>query len=166
LRKSEGSSSMPHNASVILSGLRDRPSHQGKQLVFETSPCGMNAIFLTRSANALSCRFQHRLDYFWHKAATLIGGLVAYPHDAREPGSDRRLISGGLFNRAPKKDFRASGLRTVQRNAMRVWDRTGVQKLVKADSNISAQLSMEGSTKSFRWNTNLRNVDGDLERVF
>src|SRR5882724_474568 len=170
----KGSSSMPHKRNPIISericGIA-RVIRANSFVGFENialwherdiSHSSAERIVLPDSSIAL--------DYILHKAATLIGGLVAYPQRMLEnlAATGGLIFSGQLLIALTKKGLsREVAYELVQRNAMRVWDKNEeFQKLVKADREISAQLSMEEIDKIFSLDTYLRNVDAIFERVF
>jgi len=170
----KGSSSMPHKRNPIISericGIA-RVIRANSLVGFENialwherdiSHSSAERIVLPDSSIAL--------DYILHKAATLIGGLVAYPQRMLEnlAATGGLIFSGQLLIALTKKGLsREVAYELVQRNAMRVWDKNEeFQKLVKADREISAQLSMEEIDKIFSLDTYLRNVDAIFERVF
>ncbi len=110
------------------------------------------------------------LDYILHKATSLFEGLVVYPQRMLENLAATRglIFSGQLLLALTRKGVsREAAYELVQRNAMRVWDENeDFQTLVKADSDISAQLSAGEIEGIFSLDTYLRNVDAIFERVF
>src|SRR5882724_13304853 len=127
----KGSSSMPHKRNPIISericGIA-RVIRANSFVGFENialwherdiSHSSAERIVLPDSSIAL--------DYILHKAATLIGGLVAYPQRMLEnlAATGGLIFSGQLLIALTKKGLsREVAYELVQRNAMRVWERT------------------------------------------
>jgi adenylosuccinate lyase len=110
------------------------------------------------------------LDYILHKATSLIDGLVVYPQRMLENlNLTRGLIFSGqlLLALTQKGILREQAYEWAQRNAMRVWDEgEDFQTLVKADPDITAQLSTAEIEGAFSLSRYLKNVDLVFERVF
>jgi adenylosuccinate lyase len=109
------------------------------------------------------------LDYILQKAIGLIDGLVVYPERMLENlGATKGLIfSGQLLLALTNKGLaREDAYELVQRNAMRVWDEDrDFRELVKADTDIKAQLSEAEIDRVFSLDHYLRNIDAIYRRV-
>src|ERR671919_1481508 len=103
------------------------------------------------------------LDYILQKAIGLIDRLVVYPERMLENlNATKGLIFSGqlLLALTNKGVSRETAYDWVQRNAMRVWDEgREFQALVKADADITSQLSVDAIDRTFSLDHYLRNVD-------
>jgi adenylosuccinate lyase len=170
----KGSSAMPHKRNPIISericGLA--------RVIRANSLVGMENIVLWHERDISHSSAERvvlpdssiGLDYILQKTTSLFDGLVVYPERMLENlAATRGLVFSGqlLLALTQKSISRESAYEMVQRNAMRVWDENeDFQTLVKADSDISRQLSSIEIDRAFSLDTYLRNVDAIFERVF
>src|SRR6266511_3250466 len=170
----KGSSAMPHKRNPIISericGLA--------RVVRANSLLGLENIALWHERDISHSSAERvvlpdssiALDYLLQKAISLIDGLVVYPQRMLEnlAATHGLIFSGQLLLALTQKGVsREAAYEMVQRNAMRVWDENeDFQTLVKADEQITAQLSRTEIDRVFSLNTYLRNVEAIFERVF
>ncbi len=170
----KGSSAMPHKRNPIIS---ERICGMAR-LVRANSLVGLENIALWHERDISHSSAERvvlpdssiALDYMLQKATSLIDGLVVYPQRMLENlAATRGLIFSGqlLLALTQKRVSREAAYEMVQRNSMRVWDENeDFQTLVKADKEITAQLSATEIDRVFSLDTYLRNVDAIFERVF
>jgi adenylosuccinate lyase len=170
----KGSSAMPHKRNPIIS---ERICGIAR-IVRANSLVGLENVALWHERDISHSSAERvvlpdssiALDYLLHKATSLIDGLVVYPERMLENlQATRGLIFSGqlLLALTHKGAAREIAYDWVQRNAMRVWDEDeDFQTLVKADADISAQLSATEIDHLFSLETYLRNVPAIFERVF
>lgn len=170
----KGSSSMPHKRNPIIS---ERICGMAR-VVRANSVVGLENIALWHERDISHSSAERvvlpdssiAVDYILQKSISLFDGLVVYPQRMLENLSATRglIFSGQLLLALTQKGVsREAAYEMVQRNAMRVWDEDeDFQKLVKADSDIAAQLSTEEIERIFALDTYLRNVDAIFARVF
>jgi adenylosuccinate lyase len=170
----KGSSAMPHKRNPIIS---ERICGMAR-LVRANSLVGLENIALWHERDISHSSAERvvlpdssiALDYMLQKATSLIDGLVVYPQRMLENlAATRGLIFSGqlLLALTQKRVSREAAYEMVQRNSRRVWDENeDFQTLVKADKEITAQLSATEIDRVFSLDTYLRNVDAIFERVF
>ncbi len=170
----KGSSAMPHKRNPIIS---ERICGMAR-LVRANSLVGLENIALWHERDISHSSAERvvlpdssiALDYMLQKAISLIDGLVVYPQRMLEnlAATHGLIFSGQLLLALTQKGVsREAAYEMVQRNAMRVWDENeDFQTLVKADEQITAQLSRTEIDRVFSLNTYLRNVEAIFERVF
>ena len=110
------------------------------------------------------------LDYILHKATSLISGLVVHPERMLENLQLTRglVFSGQLLLALTQKGVsRERAYEWVQRNAMKVWDRSeNFKELLQQDPDINRHLSAAEIEGAFGYDSYLRNVDTIFDRVF
>src|SRR6266699_1333610 len=170
----KGSSAMPHKRNPIIS---ERICGMAR-VVRANSLVGLENIALWHERDISHSSAERvvlpdssiALDYILHKTTNLIDGLVVYPERMLENlNATRGLIFSGqlLLVLTQKGVARETAYEWVQRNAMKVWDEgRDFQSLVKADADISAQLSGAEIERVFSLDTYLRNVGAIFDRVF
>jgi len=170
----KGSSAMPHKRNPIIS---ERICGMAR-VVRANSLVGLENIALWHERDISHSSAERvvlpdssiALDYMLHKATALIDGLVVYPKRMLEnlKATGGLIFSGQLLLVLTQKGVaRETAYEWVQRNAMKVWDEgRDFQSLVKADADISAQLSGAEIDGVFLLDTHLRNIDAIFARVF
>jgi adenylosuccinate lyase len=170
----KGSSAMPHKRNPIIS---ERICGMAR-VVRANSLVGLENVALWHERDISHSSAERvvlpdssiALDYILHKATSLIEGLVVYPERMLENlNATRGLIFSGqlLLALTQKGVLREQAYEWAQRNAMRVWDEgEDFQTLVKADPDITAQLTPEEIEGAFSLRRYLKNVDVVFERVF
>src|SRR2546426_2479685 len=170
----KGSSSMPHKRNPIIS---ERICGMAR-VVRANSLVGLENIALWHERDISHSSAERVVlpdssivvDYMLHKATSLIDGLIVYPARMLENlnATGGLIFSGQLLLVLTQKGVaRETAYEWVQRNAMKVWDEgRDFQSLVKADVDISAQLSAAEIEHAFSLNTYLRNVGAIFDRVF
>ena len=170
----KGSSAMPHKRNPILS---ERICGMART-VRANAVVGLENIALWHERDISHSSAERivlpdssaTLDYILQKTTGLLDSLNVYPENMlKNLGLTRGLIfSGQLMLALTQKGVsREDAYSWTQRNAMKVWDEGGEYiELVKADADISSQLSEEEVARVFDLKHYLRNVDKVFERVF
>src|SRR6266568_382511 len=162
----KGSSAMPHKRNPIIS---ERICGMAR-VVRANSLVGLENVALWHERDISHSSAERvvlpdssiALDYLLHKATSLIDGLVVYPKRMLEnlKATGGLIFSGQLLLVLTQKGVaRETAYEWVQRNAMKVWDEgRDFQSLVKADADISAQLSGAEIDGVFLLDTHLSNI--------
>jgi adenylosuccinate lyase len=170
----KGSSAMPHKRNPILSekicGLA--------RTVRANSIVGLENVALWHERDISHSSAERMvlpdssvtLDYLLAKTASLLEGLVVYPGNMlKNLEATRGLVfSGQLMLALTQKGVsREDAYAWTQRNAMKVWDEGGVYiDLIKKDTDISSNLTVEEIDRVFDLKHYLRNVEKVFARVF
>src|SRR4051794_11967655 len=170
----KGSSAMPHKKNPILS---ERICGMAR-VVRANSIVGLENVALWHERDISHSSAERvvlpdssiAIDYMLAKISSLIDGLVVYPDRMLENLNATRgsIFSGQLLLALTQKGVeREAAYEWIQRNAMKVWDEgVDFQPLIKADADITKQLSPVEIERVFDLKTYLRNVDAIYARVF
>jgi adenylosuccinate lyase len=171
--KQKGSSAMPHKRNPItteqVSGLA-RVVRANAQAAYENVPLWHERDISHSSVERVIFPDSTILtDYLLAKMTMLVEKLLVYPNRMmKNLESTGGLIFSGqlLLDLAEAGMLREDAYRLVQGHAMRAWKEDLVfRDLIRADAEVTANLSTEKLEHAFDLSRQLRNVDAIFDRV-